>query len=533
MLTAMEGNEGSGGVGSNHSKDILDEAERLLAKMSSMTTPTPSSGGGDEGQGDCTAGGVKTSNGDKLHFENAHDNGHSNTLMKLTAADGEAKDENAELNEMLLKAEHLSCMMQSISENFSVLGSSSVGQMSASWSKRDPDGNSIIYLRHEQKMEKNCHNATKDASSPVGLAPTSTDDVSSGRRSLRQDPPGSVGGEQHAEVMVTNHHQNNNNTEQNNAQSYRDQKPTSSVHLHPSMMDDDVSSVGSASFRPYGVTKGGGYSSAPYINSSFSHFPPSLTHKQNPNELKHSCAKSNITNNDLAPSQPGDFLLGIPRMRDHSNLDAELSRPVDEDNGNVAVPVSFNLPPTDLRANFDLVDTSSSRRDASEGAVQWERVTTALPGEDDYVPMADYSNIRPYSKAFGNSLTTAGSRLEQLRRRNMAHRNRRRRALTAVSVCVAVVAVAYAKSYRNGNAVLFVEVQEDQGDVPIGGLKTYDTTLLCPGMAAISGYCFEGASEDSSLVVTFPKVLAPEKEPEATEEQITKGWFGRMRRMKR
>jgi hypothetical protein len=427
----------SEGPSTSEAVDLLEETERLLAKMSNLSKFNASAVAGLSCDPPSNPDGIGLS------------------------LSGEA-EEDFELNEMLAKAGQLSSMMQSISENISLNGNSNVHSLSVTNSKGD--------------------NSRKNSSTPAQLTPTTTDENSSyaGRRSLKQDPPGSVATK------------DDNNKTPSPASSI--QRPTSAVHLPLAMMDDDVSSVGSASFRPYPRTE----------SKSSRHFSPSFNPEALPEIMD-------------TPQRP-DSLLGVlpPKMELTGNFDS----PDDVDVDIPSEPVCSKIPPTDLRADFDVME-ASSRRNASEGAVQWEKVTTASPGEDDYVPMVDYSHMRPSS---GNaSQNNVESRLERHRRRSQARHNRRMR-IVAVMLPVVVAAAAY--YFTRGpatNEPAMVEITKEIEPL----FQSFDTTLLVPNAPA-EGFSFEG--EDPSLVVTFPKSTPQNRRSEVVQEKPKRrGLFGRMK----
>lgn len=312
---------------------------------------------------------------------------------------------------------------------------------------------------------------------PAGLVtPTATDyeNSSCGRHSVKQDPPGSVA-EEHE------------NKTQSPTSPQALQRPTSAVHLPLTMMDDEVSSVGSASFRPYPRTE----------PKNSRHFSPNLY--------------------EIADTPQRDPLLGVlPKMEHTGNAGSP-----DDSEDVPSEPVCSKIPPTDLRADFDV---TSSRRDASEGAVQWEKVATATPGEEDYVPLVDYSHMRP---SVGNASKTVESRVEKHRRRTQARRKRRIR----IAMAVLPVLVAAALYYLYGKEPLPVEPtvvpMEERKIGPL--LQSYDTTLLQD--AAAEGFSFEG--EDPSILVTLPKLrpsITREEPQEAQEKPKRRGLFGRMKK---
>jgi hypothetical protein len=449
--------------------DLLEETERLLAKMQNLSGSSPA------------AEDMPNLNVD--HSENS-----------------------SELNEMLDKAGQLSHMMQSISENISLHGGETpslirhsdqmlqeagycrdgsnsnlqdtpnfaetdalMASMNASVvssrSKRDPDG--------EFGKPKKQRNRDPDACSP-GLTATSTDEASD-QHHRHEDPPGS-----HAGVPEDN--------EDKRASPLRglgmSHRPASLVHLNH--QDDDVSSVGSASFRPY-----------PYNNQSFrgeqEKTPISLA-GSSPQEKEKDVIES------IRPT-PDDLLRPGFKMPSPDGTPAD----DDEADNNIATPDD------DVNASTSLsVVDSSSPRKASAG-VQWEKLSTAAPGEDDYVPLVDYSHVRPKKSP---RVAPVGTRLEQLRKRNQARRRRKIRAVAAVMLC-ATGFVYYLKS-KHGGDVQFEEegIILEEEDVMLW--KSFDTSVF-PEHLTEGGYCLE--ADDESWLVTMPKVEIPVVEEVVEENQ--------------
>jgi hypothetical protein len=342
---------------------------------------------------------------------------------------------------MLEKAGQLSSMMQSISENLSMTNGETPSLVQNS--------NQVL---KESRLNSN-----------------------SSRSSRQQDPPG------------TNSDQNNYNRGSPN----KEDRPTSSVNV-VSSLEDDVSSVGSASLR---------------FNSY----------------NNHNGAPQKLVNASTFDASEGDDLFGesTPTIhREAFNPDFN-NKDKDDDDGNnkeeetPAVQTSGEAPPSSSSSG-NSVSMTFSPRDATPEGVQWEKVATATEGEDDYVPLVDYSHIK-----VANSKVAAkpsGSRLEQLRRRNARRRRRRLRAMLAFSLVV-VAGFVYAKYFSaiNEPAVSLEEEEEPSAIEDTRQMYEYDTSLMQHDVQ--DGSCFEAEQGDDSLLVTFPKLSTFVKQDNKEEQQ--------------
>jgi hypothetical protein len=225
-------------------------------------------------------------------------------------------------------------------------------------------------------------------------------------------------------------------------------------------------------------------------------------------------------------------------------------------------PVCTKIPPTDLRANYDddddddddmddddldgrIVDSSSlfppRNNSASDGGggVQWEKVTTATPGEEDYVPLVDYTHMKPNQEGGGmtptgsaSTTTTAtaqGSRLERHRKLVDARRKQRRLGtlimVLPLGFLVVAVAIYFQYFYHYDSVQQKQEVsvnnnnnnnnnnRVDKVEIVTIYKKSYDTSLL-QDRDPDDNFCFDAAMDESgndnhSLMVTFPKFIPP------------------------
>jgi hypothetical protein len=454
--------------------DILEETERLLEKMNTISKLNANA---------LASVGLSVEPDTEMPIiTNSSDNNDNNN----NKTDGkDAEEEAPELNEMLEKAVHLSSMMLSISEHMSYTGDAASRKAASGYSitavdnsqymhmsmssirsaARDPDGSSMSDLQHLPKLK-------------AVVTPDTTDDASSfAKRSFRQDPPGST-------VLQPSPTKIGITATLPPTPISLHQRPASSVHVLSGMNDDDVSSVGSSSFRP------SNYSQQGERGNSSRHFSPQR--------------------DDLLGVLPSRKMEQAGTRRSVSPVDPILESLPQE-------PVCTKIPPTDLRANFDVVD-SSSPRNTSDGVVQWEKVSTAAPGEEDYVPLVDYTNMKVSQaggRSAGGSPTAQGSRLERHRKQVEARQKRRLVSLAIIiPIALVVAAATYFQHFMVAREEIVVENKlelEEPVIVPI--FKSYDTALL-QDRDPDNGFCFDAVIDvsgidDHSLLVTFPKFIPP------------------------
>ena len=299
----------------------------------------------------------------------------------------------------------------------------------------------------------------------------------------RQDPPPSV------------------NTARNAACSpSKEDRPTSSVNVMQSA-DDDVSSVGSASLH-------------------FSRYTKTPTHTGG-DEMGTNNNHEKVEEDDLFGDTPRPAS-SVPKLNTSEVEEPQLKAP------------------TSPGGKFSI---ASSPRDATPDGVEWEKVETAKEGEEDYVPLVDYSHIKP-TRNQQPVTVSAGSRLTQLRKRNAARRRHRIRAMVAVTL-VAVAGFVYVNYFSGNNAPLDTVMEEEATEEYIDEpeeeviMQTFDTSYLQGYWTNDDGFCFEGLDGDETLLVTFPK-SAPvivEEEPVVEEiveeEKPRRGLFGGRRNRKK
>ena len=455
-------------VSSESNVDLLEETERLLAKIASKGNHSLVAS--SQINLDSSANNTPSNKS----VATSTDQNQSISMNMVANNTNENNSDDHELDQMLLKAGNLSSMMlMSKSEN------------SITHQKRDPDGNSVSELNHV-------------VTSPVDSSPTDHNS---------RDPPGSV-----VDEFDADNHNNNRVTPPLQQPPFR---PTSSVHLHPSHeMDDDVSSVGSQSFRPsfHTLMNSGG---AAARNNYGSPFVPPPAEQEPPH----------MSPQRTVPSANQDQLMLDLATNNNHNVDTFL-----ED------PICHKLPAVDLRADFDVV--SQTRRDAAFGddahSVQWEKVDTAHEGEDDYVPLVDYSHMTPKNNinsdqqgvTFASSSSSPGSsRLDALRRRNQARQKRRTRLMMLLAVSVAMAAAVYHHYYYQASpplppAVAQVVVVEKPKQTYVTGSEA-------------DGYTIEG--DDPSLIVALPRVPSPVVVEEKKKKKRRWFWgiFGNKKKKKK
>ncbi|CAB9505119.1 expressed unknown protein [Seminavis robusta] len=518
--------------------DLLQETEELLKKMNDMKLQASATVGMGVADGSIAGPSLSSVGGDVSTHNGTISISNNSGVGLAGSVVMEEEGVEEQLNEMLEKAGHLSSMMTSITGDglsaYTGNDNSQVGASKASLvmslSRSSHDGTDLLLLQQEHPLIRNSFSTPAAAE----LTPATTDDTSSshaGKRSLRQDPPGSVPSKD----------QNNKETDvtMSPARYAAYQRPTASVSVNPSFQDDDVSSVGSASFRPSHYAQRG------ERGSLSRHFNPSFTHPEEHPESPQPETPSPERDNLLGVLPPSSNSVQAEEASNNNNNNIEIPKLKMVPDGTdepetVPEPVCAKIPPRDLRADF--VD-SSTTRDASERGVHWEKVTTAISGDEDYVPLVDYSNTVMSPKHDGMSTGSYGSsssasRLEQHRRRVEARRKRRLRKLVMVApVMLAVAAGVYFQvlSSNKGPVEAVTPVQEF---VPV--FKTYDTALLQD--PAANGFTFEGMlgefdGDNHSLLVAFPKFIPPPIEEESKKAprqplRRLRRFFGRFGRMK-
>jgi len=303
-------------------------------------------------------------------------------------------------------------------------------------------------------------------------------------------------------------------------------------------MDDDFSSVGSASFRPHS----GRPTDSMQFASTFATTTTKMTtttaaiiDKQNNRHHHH----------HHHPVVPHDDLLGIPPYQQKQQQQQQTQQrmagshslqPTTMDESathNYYDPVCFNIPPTDLRENFDvanIITTQTLRAGNDDGSmangVQWEKVDTAYEGEDDYVPLVDYTKTTNGGNGDGSPRTTAANvtptsrlflarqRHEQKRRQK---RQKQRRMVIVLTVGVAILAVVYHHYSSAMNRTVSPPEQQQQPSMTVVTQPLWQSFVN-------EAYSFEG--EDSFVIVTLPKLPKASLVDDDKKKKKKRGIFG-------